>query len=73
MGDASLARAAEAQAARARVVRARMEGLEPLAVVLLVLSNERARFVNGAAVVPIFALGSFLDSTDAFADMMEFV
>ena len=72
MGAAALVKAAEAQAERAKAIRAKMRGLEPLIVVLLVLSNERARFVDGAAVVPVFALGSFLENYDAYRELLEF-
>lgn len=72
MGTAALVRAASAQAERAKVIRERMRDLEPLAVVLLILSNEQARFVEGAAIVPIYTLGSFLSNPDAYSDLLEF-
>lgn len=72
IGEAALVRAAAAQARRARIIRARMNQLEPLVVVLLVLSNEQARFVDGAAVVPIYALGSFLTDPNLYSDLLEF-
>jgi len=72
MGRSALARAAAAQAERARVVRSKMKILEPIVVVIIVLSNEEARFVEGTAVVPIFALNRFLDDVNAFADHLVF-
>ena len=72
MGASALIRAASAQTERAKVLRGRMRDVEPLVVVLLVLSNEQARFVDGAAVVPIYALGSFLSDIDAYSELLEY-
>jgi hypothetical protein len=71
MGASALTKAAAAQAERAKLIRSRMEHLEPLAVVILVLSNEIVRFVDGVAIVPIYALGSFLENPAAYSDIME--
>jgi hypothetical protein len=53
-------------------VRRRMTSLEPIAVVIIVLSNEEARFVEGTAIVPIFALKSFLEDVGAYSDYLDF-
>lgn len=71
-GRNALLDAAEAQAERAKMLRKRMEQLEPLAVVILVLSDEDARFADGSAVVPVRTLGSFVDTIDCFSDLLVF-
>ena len=72
MGTAALAQAASAQTERAKAVRRRMAGLEPLAVVVLVFVDVEARFIDGAAVVPIRALRGFLSDLPSFSDLLEF-
>jgi hypothetical protein len=71
IGAAALTKAAAAQTERAKLVRSRMNQLEPLAVVILVFSNEIVRFVDGVAIVPIYAFSSFLENPAAYSDMME--
>jgi len=61
-GQAGLSAVIEKQMARARLVRKAMKDLEPMAVVVLSLAEERPRFLGGAAVVPVRALGDFLDT-----------
>lgn len=61
-GSGALRQVVERQRARALLVRSRFRHLEPLAVVVLSLAEEQARFVDGGAVVPIRTLGDFLDN-----------
>jgi hypothetical protein len=73
MGVAALAKAAEAQAGRVRALRSRTERLEPTVVVILVFTNEAPRFVNGAAVVPIYAFSSFLENPLGYSELLDFL
>ncbi len=66
-GVGGLSAVVEKQAARARLVRKAMKDVEPMAVVVLSLVEERPKFVGGGAVVPMKALGDFLDNVLAYA------
>jgi len=68
MGPSSLSRAAGAQARRADMVRLKMNRIAPMVVVILVLSDVPTKYVNGAAVVPVYALGDFIDNVDSYAE-----
>jgi hypothetical protein len=70
-GHSDLVKVVEAQKTRARRLRATMEGLGPIGSVVLVLVDSGERFVSGGAVVPIFALGDFLDSIESHRDLLE--
>lgn len=72
-GGGALSEVVEKQRRRAALVRARMPEVEPLAVVVLSLAEERARFADGAAVVPIRTLGDFLDNFLSFAEYLDFL
>ena len=72
-GHSSLVRIVEAQKARARRLRESLDDHGPIATVILVLVDEGDRFVSGGAVVPVFALGDFLDNVDAYRDQLELV
>ncbi len=66
-GLAGLSAAVERQVARARLLRKVMKEVEPMAVVVLSLVEERPRFVGGGAVVPLRALADFLDNALGYA------
>jgi len=66
-GGAGLYAVIEKQIARARLVRIAMKAVEPMAVVVLSLAEERPGFLGGAAVVPVRALGDFLDNALAYS------
>jgi len=68
MGPAALSKVAEAQVRRADQLRKKMSRIEPMVVVILVLSDEPTRYANGAAVVPIHALGDFVDNVEAYSE-----
>lgn len=70
-GHSDLVRVVEAQKTRARRLRATMDGLGPIASVILVLVDSGERFVDGGAVVPIFALGDFLNSIESHRNLLE--
>lgn len=65
-GASALARASKAQWDRAGRLRVAMPGIEPMAVVLVSLAEERTRFVGGAAVVPVHTLGDFSDNVAGY-------
>ncbi len=71
-GPAGLSAVVEKQKNRALLLRKRMECLEPMAVVVLSLAEERARYVDGAAVVPVRTLGDFLDNVSGYSDGLSF-
>jgi hypothetical protein len=70
-GPSAMARVALAQAERAKLVRKRMKEVEPMAVVIVVLSNEQTRMTEGAAVVPVRTLSAFLDELPALMGMLN--
>jgi len=67
-GASALSRVASAQSRRADLLRLKMGGVEQMVVVIVVLADEATRYVNGAAVVPIHALGDFIDNFDRYAE-----
>jgi hypothetical protein len=71
-GPSAVAKAARAQGARAELVRRCFPTLEPLAVVILVLSEEQTRFTEGAAVVPVHTLDDFLSNLPAYAEQLSY-
>jgi hypothetical protein len=71
MGSSALSQVALAQARRAGLVRRKIRDVEPMVVVILVLSNEVTRYVEGAAVVPIYALADFIDNLGAYSEGLE--
>ncbi len=72
-GYSSLARVVEAQKARARRLHDTLDAIGPIASVILTLVDQGARFVDGGAIVPVFALGDFLDNIDAHEAHLEMV
>ncbi len=71
-GPSAMSKVAKAQAARAGLVRKRMGWVEPLAVVILALTDEQTRFTEGAAVVPVHTLGDFLSNLPLYAEHLSF-
>ena len=72
-GYSGLARQVEAQKVRAKRLRESLDRIGPIAIVILVLVETRARFVDGGAIVPVFALGDFLDNVETYRDELDFV
>jgi len=70
-GYSGLTRVMEAQKSRARRLRSSVNGLGPVASIILVLVDSGARFVAGGAVVPIFALGDFLNNLESHGVNLE--
>jgi Holliday junction resolvase len=68
MGMSSLTTVVASQAKRANLLRTKLQGLGPTVVVILSMTDEEARYLDGAAVVPIFALGNFLDNLAGYAE-----
>jgi hypothetical protein len=66
-GPAALSQVVAKQRARAAVVRRKMKDVEPMAVVVLSLAEERPRYVEGGAIVPIRILGDFLDNVSCYS------
>ncbi len=71
-GVGGLSAVVEKQAARGRLLRRAMKDVEPMVVVVLSLVEERPKFVGGGAVVPMKALGDFLDNVLAYAPNLTF-
>ena len=69
-GPAGLSAVVEKQKARAVLVRKAMKEVEPMAVVVVSLAEERPRFLDGAAIVPVRALGDFLANSPGLADSL---
>ncbi|MDG6981163.1 MAG: restriction endonuclease [Nitrososphaerota archaeon] len=70
-GYSSLARIVEAQKARAMRLHDTLDSIGPIAPVILTLVDQGARFVDGGAIVPVFALRDFLDNIDAHEPLMD--
>jgi hypothetical protein len=69
-GPAAMGRVAQAQAERAKLIRMKLKGVEPMVVVIVVLSNEQTRLTNGAAVVPVRTLSAFLEELPALRGVL---
>ena len=69
-GPAGLSEVVEKQKNRASLVRKAMKEVEPMAVVVISLVEERPRFLGGAAVVPVRALGDFLENVLGYSDSL---
>ncbi len=72
-GYSGLSSLVEAQKGRARRLRDTLDRLPPTATAVLVLHDGGARFVSGGAVVPIYALGDFLDNIESYRERLDFV
>jgi Restriction endonuclease len=73
LGLSSLGRCAAAQIRRARLLRAQRGVSLPMVAVVLTLTESQERFVNGAAIVPIFALRSFVDGLPSYEELLELI
>lgn len=69
----SLSALVRAQKERARRLHDTLDSLGDIAAVILVLVDGGERFVDGGAVVPIFALRDFLDNVEACRESLELV
>jgi hypothetical protein len=72
-GYSSLAKLVEAQKSRARRLHDTLDRIGPVAVAILTLADQGARFVDGGAIVPIFAFAHFLDSIESYEGRLELV
>ena len=72
-GYSGLAALVEAQKKRARRMHDTLDRLPPVATAILVLVDGGARFASGGAIVPIFAVGDFLDNLESYRDRLDFV
>jgi len=70
-GYSSLAKQVEAQKTRASRLHESLDRIGPIASVILVLVDQGARFVEGGAIVPVFAFGDFLDNVDAYRSQLD--
>ena len=70
-GPAALSQVVSRQGERAAAVRSKMKDVEPMAVVVLSLAEERPRYIMGGAVVPVRILGDFLDNISGYSQGME--
>jgi len=70
-GYSSLAKQVEAQKGRASRLRESLDRIGPIASVILVLVDQGARFVDGGAIVPVFAFGDFLDNIQSYSDKLD--
>ena len=72
-GPASVSSFAKAQVDRSRILRLKEPDQPPIASVILSLSEPEGKFVNGAAVVPVRTLRSFLNGLGSYYGMLELV
>lgn len=66
----TLARVAQEQQTRNGLLRKSLSDSPPILSVIITLAPQGDRFVSGAAVVPLFALRSFLNSVDEFLGLL---
>lgn len=71
-GLASLARQVAEQRRRSRLLRSRLDQPGPILSVILTLADGQVRFVGGGAVVPIHALGAFLEELPGLSEQVEY-
>jgi len=62
-----------AQIRRARLLRMHVEEPSPFASAILVLNDGQVRFASGGAVVPVFALRSFVDHLPDYSEFLQLV
>ena len=67
----ALARVAQDQNKRNKQLRATIPDAPPIISVVLTLAQQSERFASGAAVVPLFALRSFLNSIDDYRGLLD--
>ncbi len=72
-GPSSVSVWVDAQVLRAERLRAWRRDSPPIASAILVLNDGQVRFVNGGAVVPIFALRSFAESVLEYSGFLRLV
>ena len=72
-GYSSLGKLVEAQKARASRLHDTLDRIGPIATAILTLVDQGARFVDGGAVVPIFAFPDFLDNIEAHETRLDLV
>lgn len=70
-GGAAMSTIAAAQLRRAATLKSKNPQLGPTAAAILVLVNTPDRFVEGAAVVPVYALFDFLENLDSYREMLR--
>ena len=70
-GYSSLAKQVGAQKVRAARLHESLDRIGPIASVILVLVDQGERFVNGGAIVPVFAFGDFLDNLEAYRNQLD--
>lgn len=71
-GEPTLAMHISNQRKRARRLRSRLDQIGPILSVILTLSEDQVRFVDGGAVVPIRALAGFLEEFPGLTELVEF-
>lgn len=70
-GYSTLAKQVEAQKARASRLHDSLDRIGPIVSVIVVLVDQGARFVEGGAIVPVFAFGDFLDNVEAYRSQLD--
>jgi hypothetical protein len=68
MAMSSLSRVIASQEKRADLFRMKRPSLEPMVVVILSAVDETVRYMDGAAIVPVFTLANFLDNLVGYAE-----
>ena len=66
-----LAKVAGDQHRRNKQLRTTIPEAPPIVSVVITLAQQTDRFASGAAVVPLFALRSFLNSVDEYLELLE--
>ena len=67
----SIAKFARAQVRRSALLRLKTDDPRPIASVILTTSEPEGKFVEGAAVVPIRTLRSFLTTLDSYGALLD--
>jgi hypothetical protein len=72
-GVGTLVRLVEAQKKRTRRLHESLDSIGPIAAVILLMVDPGVRFVDGGAVVPLYALQDFVDRVDSYADLLDLI
>lgn len=70
-GEAAMSAIASAQLKRAAALKSKNPRMGPTGAAILVLVNTPDRFVEGAAVVPLYSLFDFLENLDSYREMLR--
>lgn len=72
-GVGTLSKLVEAQKKRARRLHESLDPIGPIAAVILLIVDPGVRFVDGGAIVPLYAMQDFVERIDSYEDRLDLV